>query len=123
MLGSELREMPQYSAFLAPPNGQTWHGQLNTSKTQMEMWLYVAGGNITTAPPAGGGGGGRGPGAAIRICLETRRSSIRRTSRASRSSSCQREHNVVKTLCKLAVVGGVVAMTSSLSHWTGQAGR
>jgi len=71
MLGSELREMPQYSAFLAPPNGQTQHGQLNTSKTQIEMWLYVAGGNATATPPAppagaprgGGGGGQRGPGA------------------------------------------------------------
>ena len=64
LLGSELREMPQYSAFLAPPNGQTWHGQLNTSKTQVEMWLYVAGGNATAAPPAGAGrGGGRPPGA------------------------------------------------------------
>ena len=69
MLGSELREMPQYSAFLAPPNGFTQHGQLNTSKTQIEMWLYVAGGNATAAPPAGAGrggaagGGGRGPGA------------------------------------------------------------
>ena len=64
LLGSELREMPQYSAFLAPPNGQTWHGQLNTSKTQIEMWLYVAGGNATAKPAGagGGGGGGRGPG-------------------------------------------------------------
>jgi mannose-6-phosphate isomerase-like protein (cupin superfamily) len=66
-LGSELREMPQYSAFLAPPNGFTEHGQLNTSKTQIEMWLYVAGGNATAAPPAGAprpgsNGGGRGPG-------------------------------------------------------------
>ena len=49
LLGSELREMPQYSAFLAPPNGMTWHGQVNTSKTQVEMWLYVAGGNATHA--------------------------------------------------------------------------
>jgi hypothetical protein len=32
----------------------TWHGQVNTSKTQVEMWLYVAGGNA----------GGRGQGAA-----------------------------------------------------------
>jgi len=65
MLGSELREMPQFSAFLAPPNNQTWHGQLNTSKTQVEMWLYVAGGNATAKPAGGGGGGGggRGPGA------------------------------------------------------------
>jgi mannose-6-phosphate isomerase-like protein (cupin superfamily) len=57
LLGSELREMPQYSAFLAPPNGMTWHGQVNTSKTQVEMWLYVAGGN------AGANTSGRGQGA------------------------------------------------------------
>ena len=44
LLGSELREMPQFGAFLAPPNGVTWHGQINTSKTQLEKWLYVAGG-------------------------------------------------------------------------------
>jgi mannose-6-phosphate isomerase-like protein (cupin superfamily) len=64
LLGSELREMPQYSSFLAPPNGMTWHAQVNTSKTQVEMWLYVAGGNIITqTPPAGAGrGGGRGAG-------------------------------------------------------------
>lgn len=61
VLGSELREQPQYSAFLAPPNGITWHAQINNSKTQTEMWLYVAGGNAATAPPptaarpAGGG--------------------------------------------------------------------
>jgi mannose-6-phosphate isomerase-like protein (cupin superfamily) len=54
LLGSELREMPQYSSFLAPPNGNTWHGQINTSKTQVEMWLYVAG---------AGNAGGRGQGA------------------------------------------------------------
>jgi mannose-6-phosphate isomerase-like protein (cupin superfamily) len=73
ILGSELREMPQYSAFTAIPDGQTWHGQMNPSKTQVEQWLYVAGGNAATAPPAparqggaanagrqGGGGGGRG---------------------------------------------------------------
>lgn len=65
LLGSELREMPQYSAFLAPPDGQTWHGQLNTSKTEVEMWLYVAGGSATTPPPPGTsrpGGGGPGAG-------------------------------------------------------------
>jgi mannose-6-phosphate isomerase-like protein (cupin superfamily) len=66
LLGSELREMPQYSAFLAPPNGITWHGQLNTSKTEVEMWLYVAGGNATAKPAApttaagAAQGGGRG---------------------------------------------------------------
>jgi len=67
LLGSELRDLPQYSAFLAPPNGITWHAQINTSKTETEMWLYVAGGNVQTpAPPqtaAANRGGGRGPGA------------------------------------------------------------
>ena len=70
LLGSELRDLPQYSAFLAPPNGITWHAQINTSKTETEMWLYVAGGNVQTpAPPqtaaagAGRGGGRGGPGA------------------------------------------------------------
>ena len=67
LLGSELRDMPQYSAFLAPPNGITWHAQINTSKTETEMWLYVAGGNVQTpaaAQTAAAGanrGGGRGP--------------------------------------------------------------
>ena len=93
LLGSELREMPQYSAFLAPPNGMTWHGQLNTSKTQIEMWLYVAGGNATAAPRrrahvAAVVAAAAAPAPAIRIFREIRRSSIRRTSKASRSSSC-----------------------------------
>ena len=62
LLGSELREMPQYSSFLAPPNGMTWHAQVNTSKTQIEKWLYVAGGSAPpVVPPAAGGAG---PGAA-----------------------------------------------------------
>jgi mannose-6-phosphate isomerase-like protein (cupin superfamily) len=54
LLGSELREIPQYSAFLAPPNGSTWHAQINTSKSEVARWLYVAGG---TPPSAGRGGG------------------------------------------------------------------
>jgi len=39
---------------------------MNPSKTQIEQWLYVAGGNAGAAPPnagrqgGGGGGGGRG---------------------------------------------------------------
>ena len=62
LLGSELREMPQYSAFLAIPDGKTWHAQVNPSKTQVEMWLYVAGGDVTLAPQGGANRGG-GPGA------------------------------------------------------------
>ena len=61
LLGSELREMPQYSAFLAPPDGQTQHAQINTSKTQVEMWLYVAGGNVGgRVEPGAPAPGGRG---------------------------------------------------------------
>jgi mannose-6-phosphate isomerase-like protein (cupin superfamily) len=59
LLGSELRDMPQYTAFLAPPNGITWHAQINTSKTQIEKWLYISGG-----APAGAGRGGAAPAAA-----------------------------------------------------------
>lgn len=62
LLGSELREMPQYSAFLAPPDGQTWHGQMNTSKTQIEMWLYVAGGSAGGRVEAGPATAGNGTG-------------------------------------------------------------
>jgi mannose-6-phosphate isomerase-like protein (cupin superfamily) len=60
LLGSELRDMPQYTAFLAPPNGITWHAQLNVTKDQVEKWLYVSGG----APPAAARGGGA-PAAAV----------------------------------------------------------
>jgi hypothetical protein len=54
LLGSDLRDMPQYSAYLAPPTGFTTHGQLNLSKTNVEGWLYIARG---PAPGAGGRGG------------------------------------------------------------------
>lgn len=70
LLGSDLRDMPQYAAYLAPPTGFTMHGQLNLSKTNVEGWLYIARGPAppaTTAAPAAnataagrGGGGGRG---------------------------------------------------------------
>lgn len=53
LLGSEMREMPQFGAFLAIPNGLTWHGQINTSKTQVEKWLYVAGGGGAPARQGG----------------------------------------------------------------------
>jgi hypothetical protein len=124
LLGSELREMPQYSAFLAIPDGKTWHAQVNPSKTQVEMWLYVAGGDVTLAPQGGanrgGGGAGRGRWRPRRRQSESfERSGSRRSGDGQRQAAQvapQEEHNVVKTLCKLAVVGGFVAMTSSVSH-------
>jgi mannose-6-phosphate isomerase-like protein (cupin superfamily) len=40
-LGSEIRNWPINSGFLAPPNGQTVHAAINLGDT-MEAWLYVA---------------------------------------------------------------------------------
>ena len=67
LLGSEIREMEQHSAYLVPPTGVTQHANLNLSKGDTQAWLYMARGrdNPTPAPaPAGraggGGGGGRG---------------------------------------------------------------
>jgi mannose-6-phosphate isomerase-like protein (cupin superfamily) len=69
LIGSELREMPQNSAYLVPPTGFTEHSNLNLTKDHVDWYLYVAHGPIapagsqTTAQNAGrggGGGGGRG---------------------------------------------------------------
>ena len=49
-IGSELREMPENSAYLAPPTGITGHANLNLSKDKVEWWLYVA--RRRAAPPA-----------------------------------------------------------------------
>lgn len=51
LIGSELREMPQHSAYLVPPTGVTQHANLNLSKDQTESWLYMAHGPMET--PAG----------------------------------------------------------------------
>lgn len=53
LIGSELREMPENSAYLVPPTGITEHSNLNLSKDRVEWWLYVARG-------AAGGRGGNG---------------------------------------------------------------
>ena len=42
MLGSELREMPPDTAFLAPPNYKATHSVINTSKDQVQTWLLTA---------------------------------------------------------------------------------
>lgn len=66
LIGSELREMPQNSAYLVPPTGSTEHSNLNLSKDRVDWYLYIAHGPIappgsTTAQNGGrGGGGGRG---------------------------------------------------------------
>ncbi len=42
LLGSEVREMPPNTAFLAPPNGQTVHSVMNLSRSKVQSWFYFA---------------------------------------------------------------------------------
>jgi mannose-6-phosphate isomerase-like protein (cupin superfamily) len=65
LIGSELREMPQNSAYLVPPTGSTEHSNFNLSTDRVDWYLYVAHGPIS--PPGAptnaaqdGGRGGRG---------------------------------------------------------------
>jgi hypothetical protein len=41
MLGSEVREMPPNTAFLAPPNSQTVHSVVNLDKNKAQAFLYI----------------------------------------------------------------------------------
>jgi mannose-6-phosphate isomerase-like protein (cupin superfamily) len=59
LLGSEIRDLGENSAYLVPPTGFTQHGQLNLSQDRVDWWLYVARG------PANPGGGGRGTGGPV----------------------------------------------------------
>jgi hypothetical protein len=61
LMGSDLREMNEDTAYLVPPTGKTDHSNLNLSKDKVEWWIYVARGPATTTPrPQGGGGGNAG---------------------------------------------------------------
>lgn len=63
LLGSELRDMPENTAYLVPPTGTLEHSNLNLSKDKTEWWIYIARGPapVPGAPGRGGrGGGGRG---------------------------------------------------------------
>jgi hypothetical protein len=42
LLGSDLRDMPQDSAYLVPPTGKTEHSNINISRTETEWWVYIA---------------------------------------------------------------------------------
>jgi hypothetical protein len=67
LLGSELREMPEDSAYLVPPTGITDHSNINISKDRVDWWIYVARGPAPApgaTPTAGRGGRGGGRGAA-----------------------------------------------------------
>jgi len=52
MLGSEVREMPPNTAFLAPPNSQTVHSVINLMKHATQAWLYIGHSVSRQAPHA-----------------------------------------------------------------------
>ncbi|MGE0406436.1 MAG: cupin domain-containing protein [Candidatus Korobacteraceae bacterium] len=64
MLGSELREMPVNTGFIAPPNGQTVHSVLNTSRNKVQAFFYFA--RYTTPAPDDFGDAGTVPGKPLR---------------------------------------------------------
>jgi mannose-6-phosphate isomerase-like protein (cupin superfamily) len=51
LIGSDLREMSEDTAYLVPPTGKTDHENLNLSKDKTEWWIYIARGPATTAAP------------------------------------------------------------------------
>lgn len=50
LLGSDLREMGEDTAYLVPPTGKTDHSNINISKTKTEWWIYVARGPANPNP-------------------------------------------------------------------------
>jgi mannose-6-phosphate isomerase-like protein (cupin superfamily) len=60
LIGSDLREMKEDTAYLVPPTGKTDHSNINVSKDKAEWWLYFARGPATSTPrPQGPPNGGR----------------------------------------------------------------
>lgn len=54
LIGSDLRDMEEDSAYLVPPTGKTDHSNVNLSKTKTEWWVYIARGPANAAPRAQG---------------------------------------------------------------------
>jgi mannose-6-phosphate isomerase-like protein (cupin superfamily) len=50
LMGSDLREMKEDTAYLVPPTGKTDHSNINVSKDKTEWWLYFARGPASAAP-------------------------------------------------------------------------
>ena len=62
LIGSDLREMKEDTAYLVPPTGKTDHSNINVSKDKTEWWIYIARGpNNPNAAPRPQGQGNRGP--------------------------------------------------------------
>jgi mannose-6-phosphate isomerase-like protein (cupin superfamily) len=51
LIGSDLREMAEDTAYLVPPTGKTDHSNLNLSKDKTEWWIYIARGPADSGPP------------------------------------------------------------------------
>ena len=61
LMGSDLREMGEDTAYLVPPTGKTDHSNLNLSKDKTEWWIYFARGPASATPrPQGQGQQGAG---------------------------------------------------------------
>ena len=62
LMGSDLREMKEDTAYLVPPTGKTDHSNINVTKDKTEWWIYIARGpNNPNAAPRPQGQGNRGP--------------------------------------------------------------
>jgi hypothetical protein len=51
LIGSDLRDMGEDTAYLVPPTGKTDHENLNLSKDKTEWWIYFARGPANAARP------------------------------------------------------------------------
>jgi mannose-6-phosphate isomerase-like protein (cupin superfamily) len=52
LMGSDLREMGENTAYRVPPTGKTDHSNLNLSKTKTEWWIYFARGPVNPNEPS-----------------------------------------------------------------------
>jgi hypothetical protein len=42
LLGSDLRDMYEDTAYLVPPTGKTDHSNINLNKDETQWWIYIA---------------------------------------------------------------------------------
>ena len=64
LIGSELREMGQNTAYLVPPTNETEHANLNLTTDRVDWYLYLAHGAVPppgSPPPTPNANAGRGP--------------------------------------------------------------
>ena len=61
LMGSDLLEMKENTAYRVPPTGKTDHSNINVSKDKTEWWIYIARSPVdpTARPQGAPNGGGR----------------------------------------------------------------